>query len=441
MWPVGSPISTLPRSQSPPADPAMKKTFFFVAGPIVPLGALVALAWVAIPEAGHLSDPSWAGTYYAGHSYGSHTLSITAAGRFTELQTGCLQHDEDSGTVEDTDGRLRLQRQGTSRPRNDPQDYWRRWFPPEYVMVRWGKRRYLVPPGEILEFCAAVHGGCEPRNEPRGFFLLQRGDETIEPETDEPQLPNGFQKYLRLEQLDVAIKSLSQPGAPAGRTGAANAADEPYSVTLDAGSHEGVLPGMRFHKLPEPTQGGMIVIRETSDHESKGILIDWQSGHSPKTPPQAGDRFRAPSPWACNSLTSRIFPFSGQLTIDGHPPQGEGKIIVMLVDRKTRSDRSQFTVCRPSGEFSFSSFGNGDGAHAGTYVVVIARLKLQGIYGFAGPDKLNNLYNDPDVNGRRPGFVIEHKRPGKTDYVFELKIRGVRPIERPGPRALTEFKN
>jgi hypothetical protein len=275
----------------------MKKTFFFVAGPIVPLAVLVLmyLANRAAPsESGQLSDPTWAGTYFRGDHLGSNDmLSITSSGRFSDERFGCMHHDTDSGVVEDTDGRLRLQRHGSSEAQDIPEGYRMLWFPREYLMVRWGKRRYLVPIGEILDFCSAVRGGCEPRDDERGLFLLRRGDEKIEPETDEPQLPNGFQKYLRMEKLDVRIKALRQPSAPPLQKKSGEQRIEQDSVTLDAGSFEGVLPGMRFTKLPEPTRD-VIVIRETSAHESTGILLDGLSASL-----KVGDRFRAPSPWAC----------------------------------------------------------------------------------------------------------------------------------------------
>ncbi len=56
-------------------------------------------------------------------------------------------------------------------------------------------------------------------------------------------------------------------------------------------------------------------------------------------------------------------------------------------------------------------------------------------FGFIPPDKLHNLYSDPDANAKLREFVIDHKAPGKTDYHFNLEVAGKGPVE-PGPHAL-----
>jgi len=100
-------------------------------------------------------------------------------------------------------------------------------------------------------------------------------------------------------------------------------------------------------------------------------------------------------------------------------------------------------MVRGDGSFAFTSYVAGDGLPEGRYVVVMARLKKEAgpHRWFDGPDGLKNLYNDPEVNARRPEFVIDHKSPGRRDYLFDLKIEGKPAVVKPSPNALTELKD
>jgi hypothetical protein len=54
-----------------------------------------------------------------------------------------------------------------------------------------------------------------------------------------------------------------------------------------------------------------------------------------------------------------------------------------------------------------------------------------------GPDKLNNLYNDPERNKDNPEFMVDVADPGRTDYQFNLSVAGKDPIKTPGKFAAT----
>jgi hypothetical protein len=141
-----------------------------------------------------------------------------------------------------------------------------------------------------------------------------------------------------------------------------------------------------------------------------------------------------------------VSPLAGKVTIDGHAPNtrpgGGPKVIVILTDPAKPdapvSGRPKAT-CQPNGEFSFNTYGTGDGVAAGKYVVAIVELKFDKRKGYVGPDGLKNLYNDPDKNASEGGFVIEHKAPGKNDYVFNLEVEGHEPGT-PGPHSITTFR-
>ena len=78
-----------------------------------------------------------------------------------------------------------------------------------------------------------------------------------------------------------------------------------------------------------------------------------------------------------------------------------------------------------SGEFAFGAFGKNDGVKAGTYIATFTKLKRGQHKQYPGPDQFQNLYDDPDRNLKEyPELKIDHRPPGKKDYVFDLKIAG-----------------
>jgi hypothetical protein len=138
---------------------------------------------------------------------------------------------------------------------------------------------------------------------------------------------------------------------------------------------------------------------------------------------------------------------AGKVTIGGKTPAelGLGRVFVLLTDPKKPPkdpNRPINTPCAPDGSFVFTTFATGDGIQVGSYVVTFVRLSRnfgKRGSGYLGPDLLNNRYNDPEVNGKKPEFVIEVKPPGKTDYVFDLTVEGAEPVHTPGPGACTQL--
>jgi hypothetical protein len=135
-----------------------------------------------------------------------------------------------------------------------------------------------------------------------------------------------------------------------------------------------------------------------------------------------------------------LYKLEGTVTIDGAPPERKkpkDRLIVMLYDPQkpdVRMEKRPFCLARENGHFQFSE----DGIAPGHYVLAFALLRRKGAGNFIGPDQLHNLYNDPDVNAKsHPEFVIEHQKPGKTDYRFDLEVAGKDAVS-PGPLAVTK---
>jgi hypothetical protein len=171
------------------------------------------------------------------------------------------------------------------------------------------------------------------------------------------------------------------------------------------------------------------------------LTIVSAAGCGPKSAEQAVDRALKNA----GQTRADIFPLAGKVTIDGHAPDtrpgGTKHVIIILTDPAKldgpMSSRSK-AICQPDGTFTFSTYGTGDGAAPGKYVVTIVELSQERRRGWMGPDGLKNLYNDPEKNANTEEFVIDHKAPGKTNYVFDLKVEG-REAAQPGPHSVTAY--
>ncbi len=96
-------------------------------------------------------------------------------------------------------------------------------------------------------------------------------------------------------------------------------------------------------------------------------------------------------------------------------------------DGKAKTNARAFV--KPDGSFELPPLP------PGKYVMLFTQLGYNPRRGFFGPDGLKNLYNDPDVNSKKPELLIDHQAPGKTDYAFNLSVAGETPPAAPGPKA------
>lgn len=141
----------------------------------------------------------------------------------------------------------------------------------------------------------------------------------------------------------------------------------------------------------------------------------------------------------------KLFPFAGKVLVDRLPAEfktPDERFVVVLFDRAQpdlRVTDRPYATCNRQGEFSFTTYTPNDGVEPGEYVVAIAQLSKEKGRSFSGPDRLQNLYNDPDKNEKEPEFTVKHASPGKSDYEFDLKLAGREPVSEPGPRAVTQI--
>jgi hypothetical protein len=130
-----------------------------------------------------------------------------------------------------------------------------------------------------------------------------------------------------------------------------------------------------------------------------------------------------------------VYPLGGRITVDSGPPVAKSETSgfvaiaydVAKSEAPARSNPRAFV--KSDGSFELPPLP------PGKYVMLFAQLGHNSRLGFFGRDGLENLYNDPDVNSKKPDFVIDHRPPGKTDYTFNLSVAGETPPAAPGPKA------
>ena len=135
-----------------------------------------------------------------------------------------------------------------------------------------------------------------------------------------------------------------------------------------------------------------------------------------------------------------VCPLAGTVTVDNQPAVLKSRkwvLVVMAHDASKPDARANgpYVPVKADGSFEFPD----GGIPPGKYVLLFAALERSKKQGWIGPDALKNLYNDPDVNGKKEQFTINHQAPGKTDYSFNLSVAGENPNPQPGPKALTHI--
>jgi hypothetical protein len=139
-----------------------------------------------------------------------------------------------------------------------------------------------------------------------------------------------------------------------------------------------------------------------------------------------------------------VAPLAGKVLVDGQPPKvanARQRIVVMLCEPSKLTippHERTYVTCNSDGTFAFTSYAASDGVPPGDYVIIVAQLMDRGKRGYLGPDGFKNRYNDPQQNLQSSEFRIDHKVPGKTDYLFDLKVEDQQLVN-PPPTALTEI--
>lgn len=153
-----------------------------------------------------------------------------------------------------------------------------------FVPIHWGDRTYLIADDEIVDFCNDVNNGREPRIRAHGRHLLRAGDENKQA-TGEPEVPPQFRKYLLKKPITASIVAA---GKASTRPSVSSFNFRDVEVTVDAGSKEGVVPGMDMHAVSPGAAFETVKITRVKDDTAFGIIT--QIGEN-QSMPQIGWRF------------------------------------------------------------------------------------------------------------------------------------------------------
>src|ERR1700728_3331777 len=114
---------------------------------------------------------------------------------------------------------------------------------------------------------------------------------------------------------------------------------------------------------------------------------------------------------AVGGTRASVAKFSGKVRIDDRPPGDirPAATVIILYDPKkppTSSRLPIYAVCKPAdGSFEFTTYNKGDGVPTGSYIVLFTQMEqvMMMNAGFYPPDRLKNLYNNPD----KSSFKVE----------------------------------
>ena len=218
-----------------------------------------------------LTNHDWAGEYFLGNGLsGIQLLLAPESGYVLERNSDIGPLGCNFGIVSEKNGRICLSNNKIQT---------RQMFPgnaEEFIPIKWGTRKYLIPADELVGFCNDINEGAEPRKWNTGQYFLRRGD-AKKKVTGFPVVPKGFRTYLLERPIEAQIVAVDSP-APRAR----DCEDWKYPVTLNVGKNHGLLPGMKLYLLNPDRFVGPVIIKNVENMESEGIIS--QSGRKNTAP-------------------------------------------------------------------------------------------------------------------------------------------------------------
>jgi len=141
----------------------------------------------------------------------------------------------------------------------------------QLLPVLWGKRHYLIPADEIIEFINAVNIGYEPSfafSVLRNHFFLKK-DDIDKKVVGKPSLPERYRSYLfekpiRGKITTVKDSQIEQDG---------NQQQRKTKVVLNIGKNKGVFNGMEFIIYSPHRISDKVKITKVKESSSEGFII------------------------------------------------------------------------------------------------------------------------------------------------------------------------
>jgi hypothetical protein len=172
----------------------------------------------------------WAGRYSTGRGLGGQELELAPEAGFVETHWGDAGpwSIARAGSVREENGVLVMRHAPLGLFEKD-----------RYIPLRWGDRHYLIPEGKLPEFANAINNGWEP-GETNASFLIRGGDAHL-PVTGDAHLPDTVRRLLLAKPIKARIISVRDVQLTTTTYPGGSWVEGSSTVTLDAGSREGVL--------------------------------------------------------------------------------------------------------------------------------------------------------------------------------------------------------
>lgn len=233
-----------------------------------------------------LKNHEWAGEYHEGDGLGVNvSLILAPKSGFLFEWHGCLGlYDRNYGTVSVDKGMIHLAFTFPNKRKGF------QGIAPEFILIAWGERKYLIPSDDIIGFCNGVNYGSEPRKRMHGSHLLRIGDEQKEVEGF-PDVPAEFKPYLLNHPIEAEIVAIGQYKT---RLSVSDWKFKDTPVVLNRGKSHGLLEGMRLHVVKPDNVFESVEIVKIEDEQSEGIMT--QTGEE-VTGPQVGWKMSTRCRW------------------------------------------------------------------------------------------------------------------------------------------------
>ena len=224
-------------------------------------------------ELSGLNNHDWAGDYVQGDHHPT-VFTITPKNGF--LVTSSLHTFSPSwvnyGKVEFANGRLKIFPELADDAKSA------HVMPKEFVLVRWGGYRYLIPPDELRNFAYDVHS----RSGNALTWYFTRNSET-EPK-GLPELPPEYSRILWMPPILATALSVR--------------AESEYDdvVTINAGSRKGVIEGMSFFLMGHRSLWIRLQVTKVTDQTSECRISERGSSGSGVIRVKKGHRFSSRAP-------------------------------------------------------------------------------------------------------------------------------------------------
>ncbi len=152
-----------------------------------------------------------------------------------------------------------------------------RGIAPEFVVIPWGPRVYLVPADDVIGFCNDVNTGAEPRTDIHGEYLLREGDERTKVSGD-PELPVEYRDCLLRRPVETAVLEV---GTFALRPSVSDWNFRDTPLTLAAGSEQGLRLGMQLYVTDPPGLVAWVTITRAEATRSEALMVQEEGDPGP----------------------------------------------------------------------------------------------------------------------------------------------------------------